>query len=480
MDLERHYAAASAALLALFLPATGCYHYRPQAILPPALEQQYRTRSLADPGLRDFVNAQPIEKPTSWPPAELTLDTLTVVAFYFQPDLDTARARLATASGGVVTASTRPNPSVSAGAGYTDAEGKPYALAFALDWPIETAGKRNYRTQVAQNVAEASRISLGEAAWQVRSRVRAALLDHLLALRDLETLQQEERTRSEAVDVFEKRLALGDVSRPDVDVARTSLMLVQLSIERASGSMEETRVALEGALGLAPGALQKVALTWRSLENPPTEESLALSTVQRAGLLNRLDVQRLLVEYAASEKALQLEAAKQYPDVHIAPGYSFGEGSINTYTIGPSLLLPLFDRNKGPIAEAEGRRKEAAARFLAQQAKAIDEMERALALYRSAVAEFRDADSRLKTLLSDRERAVQRQIDAGDADRLTLVGVRLEEAAAARVRLSALRAAQNALGALENAVQRPLDSALPLPPVPVTNPRERAGGGINQ
>ena len=468
------------ALFAGLLSITGCYHYRPQSLLPPVVEREYRSRSIADPGLKEFIEAQPIEKPASWPPAEIDLDTLTAVAFYFHPDLDAARARLATATGGVIAGSTRPNPSVSAGAGYTDAEGKPYALAFALDWPIETADKRNYRTQLAQNVAETARISLGETAWQVRSRVRAALLDHLLVSRDLETLQQEQRTRSEAVDVFEKRLALGDVSRPDVDVARTSLMLAQLNIERAHGAVKETRVALEGALGLAPGALRTVALTWRALENPPSEESLSLPTVQRAGLLNRLDVQRLLVEYAVSEKALQLEAAKQYPDVHIAPGYSFGEGSINTYTIGPSLLLPLFDRNKGPIAEAEGRRKEAAAHFLARQAKAIDEMERALALYRSAVAEFRDADSRLKTLLNDRELAVQRQIDAGDADRLTLVGVRLEEAGAARARLSALRAAQNALGALEDAVQRPLDSAIPLPPIPVTNPRERAGGGTNQ
>lgn len=462
------------------LPATGCYHYRPQPILPPALEQQYRTRSLADPGLKEFVEAQPIEKPASWPPTELNLDTLTLVAFYFHPDLDVARARLTTAAGGVITASTRPNPSFSAAAGYTDAEGAPYALGFSLDWTIETAGKRNYRTQRAQSLMDVAKFSLGETAWQVRSKLRAALLDHFLAVRDLETLRQEERTRSESVALYEQRLAAGDVSRPDVDVARTSLMLLELGIERAAGAVKETRVALEGALGLAPGALEGAALTWKSLETPPAEDRLSLSSVQRAGLLNRLDVQRLLAEYAASEKTLQLEAAKQYPDVHITPAYSFGEGSINTYTIGPSLLLPLLDRNSGPIAEAEGRRKEAAARFLAQQAKAIDEMERAIALYESAVTEFRNADSRLRTLLNDRERAVQRQIDAGEADRLTLIGVRLEATAAARARLSALRAAQTALGALEDAVQRPLESGASLPAVPVTNPPERSSGGAKQ
>jgi hypothetical protein len=186
--------------------------------------------------------------------------------------------------------------------------------------------------------------------------------------------------------------------------------------------------------------------------------------------LNRLDVQQLLAEYAASENALQLEAARQYPDVHLTPSYEFMEG-FNSYFIGPSLLLPLRDRNKGPIAEAEARRQETAARFLAEQASAIDQIERALIRYRSALADFREADSRLKTLLEDRERAAREQIQAGEADQLTLVGVRLESVAAAGARLQALRAAQTALGALEDAVQYPLETGLALPPVPPIGPR---------
>ena len=56
------------ALVIAVLPIGGCYHYRPQPILPPVLEQQYRSRSLADPGLKDFVAAQPVGKSSSWPP----------------------------------------------------------------------------------------------------------------------------------------------------------------------------------------------------------------------------------------------------------------------------------------------------------------------------------------------------------------------------------------------------------------------------
>lgn len=102
-------------------------------------------------------------------------------------------------------------------------------------------------------------------------------------------------------------------------------------------------------------------------------------------------------------------------------------------------------------------------------------MERGLIRYRAALAEFREADSNLRDLIEYRERAVQEQIQAGEADRLALVGVRLDAVVAARARLNAVRAAQNALGALEDAVQSPLETGVALPPVPSSNPREIGG-----
>ena len=470
MIFTRQRSLRRGALLAPLLFLAGCYHYRPQLLLPAAVEQQYRSRTLADAGLKEFIEAQPVGKPPAWPSKELSLDTLTLIAFYFQPDLDAARARVAASEAAVVTASTKLNPTLSTAGGYTDAERAPYALQFNLDWTIETAGKRAYRTKEAQHRLEEARIALGEAAWQVRSRVRAALLDHLLATRDLEALQQERQTRTEALTLYVERLAAGEISRPEVDVVRTSVTLLEVTLQRAIGLQQETKAALETALGLASGALDGEQLRWEGLESPPTEEHLSLDSVQRAGLLNRLDVQRLLAEYAASETALQLEAARQYPDIHLTPSYEFMEG-FNSYLIGQSLLLPLRDRNKGPIAEAEARRQEAAARFLTQQSIAIDQVARALIRYRSALADFGDADSRLRTLIQDRERSVREQIQAGEADQLTLVGVRLEAVAAARARLNALRDTQTALGALEDAVQYPLESSIALPPIPPTNPR---------
>jgi outer membrane protein TolC len=163
-----------------------------------------------------------------------------------------------------------------------------------------------------------------------------------------------------------------------------------------------------------------------------------------------------LARYAAAEADLQLEISKQYPDVQIGPGYTYEEKN-NFFTIGLSTTLPLFNRNQGPIAEAEARREEAAAAFSEKQAQVIASSERALALYIAALKELAEADQSLRKLQDAQFQMMQQAVRVGEEDQLGLNGVRIESSVVARTRLDALARAQSALGDLEDAVQRPLD-----------------------
>ena len=60
-----------------------------------------------------------------------------------------------------------------------------------------------------------------------------------------------------------------------------------------------------------------------------------------------------LADYAASQSALQLEIAKQYPDLHLGPGYELDQTD-NKWSLGISLDLPILNHNQGPVAEAHG------------------------------------------------------------------------------------------------------------------------------
>jgi hypothetical protein len=162
----------------------------------------------------------------------------------------------------------------------------------------------------------------------------------------------------------------------------------------------------------------------------------------------------LLAEYAAAETALRREVAGRFPDVSILPGYQYDQGQ-KKLSLGLSVSLPILNQNGGPIAEADARRKEVAARFHALQASAIGETETSLERYRAALAELGESGKSLD-LIARREASVRRAIELKDLDPTALTGLRLEKVQLSQARLGALRHAEEALGALEDAVQRPL------------------------
>jgi len=431
---------------------TGCatQRYRASPIVAGATASQFESRSLADDGLRAYEEKNLNQPLPSWPLKNWDLQTLSFAALYFNPSLDLARARLARADAAMVSAAARPNPTL----GLSPGVPTPYLLTLDFAIPIETAGKRGYRVQSARNLDMAARLDLADSAWTVLIGTRLALLNHLLASRNLELLRSEERSRADQVGILEQISTAGEAPRLDVDLMRIELSKTEVAIRAAEGQVAETKAALAAALGIPVAGLRDAEFSWPDMESPPRADSLSAAEIQSQAVLNRLDIRRALALYAAAESDLQLEIAKQYPDINIGPGYTYEERH-SFFTVGASTSIPVFNRNQGPIAEAEARRKEAAAAFLQTQSQVIGKSERALAVYASALSEVDEAQS-LYRLQETQQRIVQAAIRAGIDNRLSLDGVQIQLAVLARARTDALGRAQRALGDLEDALQRPL------------------------
>jgi cobalt-zinc-cadmium efflux system outer membrane protein len=168
-------------------------------------------------------------------------------------------------------------------------------------------------------------------------------------------------------------------------------------------------------------------------------------------------VRGALAEYAASQSALQLEIANQYPDLHLGPGYAWNNGNAgdSQWELGLSVTLPVLNHNQGPVAEAEAKRALAAAHFLTVQADAVAGIDSALAGYRAALQQVATA----KALLDNARKqlnSVRAREQAGEVDPLAVANAEVEFAAGAQNRLNALVQAQQSLGQLEDAAQSPL------------------------
>jgi cobalt-zinc-cadmium efflux system outer membrane protein len=457
--MNRSITVALLGLATAGLAGCAARKYRPAPVVPAETAARLERRSLRDPGLHSYLEKSLGRRLGAWPLKEWDPATLTLAALYFSPQLALARAQAQVAAAGVVTAGARPNPTVSLQPGIPS----PYLFGLNFLFPIQTAGKRGYRIAQAEHLSAAARLAVAEAAWRVRGRVRLALLDHLLAARKLSLLRARQGLLGARARLLDARLSAGEIARPPVEAARIRLSNTRLALRAAEGRVGVTRAALAAAIGIPDSGLAGVELGWPNLARPPNVQSLSPRRIQRDAVLDRLDVRRSLAGYAAAETALRLEIARQYPNFQIGPGYQFEE-SHNYFTIGLSATLPIFNRNQGPIAQAEARRKAAAAAFLATQARVIAQSEQALAQYRAALGELNEARQNLNRLLQVQQQLVRHAFRLGETDRLAMNQAQLESLVAAQAQLTALGDAQRALGALEDAVQRPLQPGeLPAP-----------------
>lgn len=468
---SRHVRPVALAILAP-LAVAGCARYHAEPISAATTAAALDARALDDPRLQKFIA-------TGLPPdgkqdgtAAWDLAKLTLAALYYHPDLDVARAKLASARAGVITAGQRPNPSLS----FEDlsyaaaATPSPWTIAPVINFVIETFDKREYRTAQAENLTEAARHDLATAAWEVRGRVRTALLGLWAAQRRLVLTKHRLAIQEQLVTLLEHRFAAGQASALDVTRERNVRNQIRLDVRGAERQEIDGRAQLATAIGIPIRALDGIGLSFDAFDRPaPAGSELATADLRRQALLGRSDVQGLLAEYAAAQSALQLEVARQFPNLTLSPGYSYN-ASASAYLLLPAAELPVFNQNQGPIAEAEARRKDVAARFTALQAQIIGAVDAAAANYRALLQSLATADALLAGEQS-REHQVSRSFQAGEADRPTLVAVELELAAVRLSRLDAAVQERQALGALEDALQHPLfEPAIPLF-APETSPR---------
>jgi cobalt-zinc-cadmium efflux system outer membrane protein len=448
----------------------GCarYTYHAAPISPPALAQSLYSRSLDDLELRSWMKQSADFQPTSWPLEAWDLNSLTLAAYYFNPDLDVARANVASADAAIRTAAMKPNPFVSVGPGYESDPTSPFIMGFNFDLPIETAGKRGYRIANATHLSQASRLQLAETGWAVRSRVRSTFVDYLLAVEAATQLRRQVSLQTQYADLIERRFHAGEIALPEVTTARIDLTNLRQAVRAAEGQVNTTHATLAAAIGIPDSALAEKSLKWPGIGAPPVPNALSSQSVREAAVLNRLDVRRALEQYEAAQSNLQLEVARQYPDINLGPGYSYQQG-IHSIALNLSSILPLRNHNEGPIAEAETQRKAAAAQFLSVQSTVIAESDKALAQYAAAYATFQEA-SRSVAQLEEQQRAAERLLKSGEAEQFTEIAAEVQTAAAERARLDALRQTQLSIGLLEDALQRPLDPSI-TPTLPKSAPR---------
>ena len=450
------------AVLSLALLAAACVHVAPRPIAPAATAHQMESRSLADPALQQFVASH---SDRQVPITRWDIDTLTLAAFYYHPEIDVARARAAVARAAIATAAERPNPSLTATVELKEADQgtSPWITTFGFDLPIETAGKRGLRVQQARELARSAELSIAQTAWQLRSAIRAEIVALASAGDAAAILRRQQAAQRDLLEALQRRLELGESSNVEVTTSRIAARQTDLLLRDRETQMAQARARLAGAVGVPGSTIGDVAL------EPAAVPSDAVSAdLSERALTGRPDILAALADYAAAEADLRMQLARQYPDLHVAPGFGWDQGA-RRWSLGLTAEIPLLNQHRGPIGEAEARRSLSEAQFLALQNRILAALGEASVGYREAARKVSEAAG-FVALQQRQFEAAQRSFNAGETDRVALRTAELELRSAELAHAEAIAQAQDAAGALENALEQPLTPHA-MPQVPLSNPR---------
>lgn len=364
------------------------------------------------------------------------------------------------AQAAIRTAAQRPNPVLNLAPQFNASNADPTAwtVGTAINLLLELFGKREARSDEAKALAEAARFDVDSASWQVRGRVRSAMLALWSAERRAELVSLRRDLQAELTRFLEHRLAIGEASALDVGRERASRDAAILAVSDAAREVADARVSLASAVGVPVRALDGVRLDYAAITNASAPADVP--ELRRAALTTRGDIQASLARYAAAQAALRLQLANRFPNLSVGPGYQYDQGQ-NKFSLSLQSDLPIFNANGGPIGEAEARRREAAASFIALQAQIIGEIDRALAAWRTA-SQSLEAAQTLATRQADRKARNARVFRAGAIDHVALLTGEIEYAAGQDAMFQAQSAQRSALGQLEDALHIPIfASALP-------------------
>lgn len=345
---------------------------------------------LVSAGLTLGLLAQPL-------PGTLELDRAIQIALSRHADLDAAQAAIEARAGSTRQAGLSPNPVFSLQTENWRFYGNPgFSASRDLDlfaWvslPVETAGKRTRRVELAEADERIAEYERQLAAWRIRQSVKKAYWNALATVSDVKMLERSRATLERLEDYHEVRVRLGATAEVDLIKVRVEVGRSALALSGAEMEVSRAKIALLEAMGIAE---LSTGFELRQPEAWPVDVSWdnaqATRRTAETALDHRVEILLGRAQVERARAAVELQRSLARPDVRPYLGYK-RTNEFNTLIGGISIPLPVRDDNAGRIGEAlaQVRRREAAlraaeARISAEVAAAVETVRRRSEMLRS-------------------------------------------------------------------------------------------------
>ncbi len=359
-----------------------------------------------------------------------------------QPELAEARALIEAAAGRAEQAGKFPNPD-----GMARIEQAPFSG--------RTAGEAQYLAGIAQPVPLGRRLSKARETETLERERRTSQLE--VRRRELHrrvhsafatALYQEQAFQSQskiagstekAVSMARVRADAGDALPEDVARAEMELARTKVELRRTASLREQAMFSLAAAIGDPSLSVRSLAGELDATFEIPALESLA------ADLSSNPTAVAADAAVRVESARVDLARAQRIPDVKVEVLYRRLQAEKeNTFDVGLSIPLPLFDRNQGRLREARAELQAAEARSRMTRNELSLRLREAHSQLTSALAASRALQTEILPRADTVLRAAEARYAAGDASLNDLLPVRRDWAAMRLTYLESLRDAMQA------------------------------------
>lgn len=286
----------------------------------------------------------------------LTLDAAIRLTLENNPELRSLSAGVAAARGEVITAKTWDNPAMSVTPGaFRDSGGTWGHAGFELSQTILFPGKRTLLKAVAEKNVEERQLALTGFRTQLAVQVRR-VFNGLLAARQVVALKQQQLELSKSfVAAARKKVESGFAPEFEQTKAEVEVASAQKTLREAEAQEAVARTSLNSLVGRRPGEPLNISGTLDIALNVPDEDNLLDQALVRNPSLKvqSAEVERTGLSLAYSRKS-------RLPDFTVGPSIEYQKPE-QSYGLGISLPLPLWDKKKGAIATATAEQQRAVA-----------------------------------------------------------------------------------------------------------------------
>lgn len=341
----------------------------------------------------------------------LTLEQAVVEAYARSPRLRSRQAQVEQAEGRLRTARTYPfNPELRVEGARRSAPGESHTdRGVALGQEIEIGGQRQARATQARFELDAARAELRREEQLVTAQVRSAFIEALRTRELLEVEQANDDLARSLGEVAQKQFDAGAVAQIEVNLARVQVGRAARDLNLARGAYGLARSVLAEAAGLDPSQPPEPQgeLAPPLREVPDLGELVAAATTQRPDL----EALRRTIDAARARRALARREAVPNLVVEAFQGREEGTDRLTGGELG--VQLPLFNRNRGSIVEAQGLERQAIAETDLAELQVRQQLAGALSRYEAAAAAAAALEQDVLGNLEENLKLLRRSFEAG-------------------------------------------------------------------